>query len=162
MEPSPGSRVVLVLESALGIGIAIVVVSLRGCSVENENDYEYDNEAEYEHEHEDACASNSTGPTTGQRCLASNRIGMVRTTTRTGRARGKRCGCMTAVAGGQLQRTRSAEGGPNYGFHGFHGWTADVSPVDIRDGHSDTPRSRAVTVMHPSAAPALTRPAGPA
>jgi len=46
MEPRPGSRVVLVLESALGIGIgigiAIVVVSLRGCSVENENDYEYD------------------------------------------------------------------------------------------------------------------------
>ncbi len=56
-----------------------MVVSLRGCSVENENDYEYANEAEYEydheHEHEDARASNSTGPTTGQRSLASNRIG---------------------------------------------------------------------------------------
>ncbi len=83
MEPRPGSRVALVLESALGIGIgiAIVVVSLRGCSVENENGYEYDNEAEYEydheHEHEDARGSNSTDPTTGQRSLASNRISMI-------------------------------------------------------------------------------------
>ena len=57
-----------------GIGIAIPVVSLRGCAVENENDYEYENEAEYdyEHEHEDARASDSTAPTTGQRCLACN------------------------------------------------------------------------------------------